>query len=162
MQRHSNGWRRYINGVCANCHGTLDQPGSLPTSLRFAEGKFKNGSDPLSMYHTLTHGFGLMAPQSWMVPFKNMMSSSTYAKPISRGTILRSTQKSTQVSGEASSWRHSRPERAKSNHGLIWTMGRVWLTFEVTGGEHNFAYKGVAVRLDPGSGVSREEHIGAL
>ncbi len=23
--------------VCANCHGTIDQPGSLPTSLRFAE-----------------------------------------------------------------------------------------------------------------------------
>jgi mono/diheme cytochrome c family protein len=27
--------------VCANCHGTQQQPGSLPTSLRFAEGKFK-------------------------------------------------------------------------------------------------------------------------
>ena len=54
--------------VCANCHGTKDQPGSLPTSLRFAEGKFKNGSDPLAMYHTLTRGFGLMAPQTWMVP----------------------------------------------------------------------------------------------
>ena len=54
--------------VCANCHGTKDKPGSLPTSLRFAEGKFRNGSDPLSMYRTLTHGFGLMAPQTWMVP----------------------------------------------------------------------------------------------
>ncbi len=46
--------------VCANCHGTREQPGSLPTSLRFAEGKFKNGSDPYRMYQTLTHGFGLM------------------------------------------------------------------------------------------------------
>ncbi|MCE9606135.1 MAG: c-type cytochrome [Planctomycetia bacterium] len=53
--------------VCANCHGTKDQLGSLPTSLRFAEGKFKNGSDPLTMYQTLTRGFGLMAPQTWMV-----------------------------------------------------------------------------------------------
>ena len=44
--------------VCANCHGTKDQPGSLPTSLRFAAGKFKNGGDPYSMYQTLTHGFG--------------------------------------------------------------------------------------------------------
>ena len=33
--------------VCINCHGTKDQPGSLPTSLRFASGTFKNGSDPL-------------------------------------------------------------------------------------------------------------------
>ncbi|HTN75306.1 MAG TPA: DUF6797 domain-containing protein, partial [Pirellulaceae bacterium] len=54
--------------VCANCHGTHDRPGSLPQSLRFAEGKFKNGSDPLAMYQTLTRGFGFMMPQHWMVP----------------------------------------------------------------------------------------------
>ena len=54
--------------VCANCHGTKEQAGSLPTSLRFADGKFKNGSDPFRMYQTLTHGFGMMAPQTWMVP----------------------------------------------------------------------------------------------
>ena len=36
------------NRVCINCHGTKDQPGSLPTSLRFASGTFKNGADPLS------------------------------------------------------------------------------------------------------------------
>jgi putative heme-binding domain-containing protein len=54
--------------VCANCHGTHDRPGSLPTSLRFATGKFKSGSDPYTMYQTLTRGFGMMVPQSWMVP----------------------------------------------------------------------------------------------
>ena len=54
--------------VCANCHGTHDMPGSLPMSLKFAEGKFKNGSDPFSMYQTLTRGFGFMVPQHWMVP----------------------------------------------------------------------------------------------
>ena len=54
--------------VCANCHGTKDQPGSLPTSPRFATHTFKNGSDPYSLYHTLTHGYDLMAPQTWMVP----------------------------------------------------------------------------------------------
>jgi putative heme-binding domain-containing protein len=54
--------------VCANCHGTLEAPGSLPTSLRFAEGKFRNGNDPFAMYQTLTRGFGLMAAQGWMVP----------------------------------------------------------------------------------------------
>ena len=56
------------NRVCVNCHGTKDAPGSLPTSLRFASGKFKNGSDPYSLYRTLTHGFGQMPPQTWMVP----------------------------------------------------------------------------------------------
>src|SRR5262249_6139346 len=54
--------------ICANCHGTREQPGSLPTSLRFAEGKFKNGCDPHAMYRTLTHGYGMMTPQTWMVP----------------------------------------------------------------------------------------------
>ncbi|MDB4338799.1 c-type cytochrome [Rubripirellula sp.] len=54
--------------VCQNCHGTIEQPGSLPTSLRFGEGKFKYGHDPFSMYQTLTHGGGMMLPQTWMVP----------------------------------------------------------------------------------------------
>ena len=54
--------------LCVNCHGTRDQPGSLPTSLRFASGRFKNGSDPYTMYQTLTRGFGMMQPQAWMVP----------------------------------------------------------------------------------------------
>jgi putative heme-binding domain-containing protein len=54
--------------VCANCHGTLEAPGSLPTALRFAEGKFKHGGDPYSMYRTLTAGAGLMVAQGWMVP----------------------------------------------------------------------------------------------
>ncbi|MGH9360687.1 MAG: c-type cytochrome, partial [Thermoanaerobaculia bacterium] len=54
--------------LCANCHGTKDRLGSLPTSPRFASAAFKNGSDPHSLYRTLTRGFGLMAAQSWMVP----------------------------------------------------------------------------------------------
>jgi putative heme-binding domain-containing protein len=54
--------------VCANCHGTLEQPGSLPTAPRFAEVKFKAGSDPYALYRTLTFGNGMMLPQAWMVP----------------------------------------------------------------------------------------------
>jgi len=54
--------------LCINCHGTKDEPGSLPTSLRFASDAFRNGSDPHGMYQTLTRGFGLMAAQIWMVP----------------------------------------------------------------------------------------------
>ena len=55
--------------VCANCHGTLDAPGSLPTAPRFAEAKqLKAGTDPHSLYRTLTTGTGQMVAQSWMVP----------------------------------------------------------------------------------------------
>ena len=48
--------------VCANCHGTKDQPGSLPTSPKFAAHTFKNGSDPHSLYRTLTHGYERHGP----------------------------------------------------------------------------------------------------
>ncbi len=43
--------------VCAKLPRYADRSSSLPTSLRFAEGKFKNGSDPYSMYRTMTYGF---------------------------------------------------------------------------------------------------------
>lgn len=49
--------------LCVVCHGTLEAPGSLPTALRFAEGPFKNGSDPRSMFETLVKGYGQMVPQ---------------------------------------------------------------------------------------------------
>ncbi|MEM8735985.1 MAG: DUF6797 domain-containing protein, partial [Planctomycetota bacterium] len=60
--------RAIYRRVCANCHGTKAEPGSLPTSPRFATAKLKQGSDPLTMYRTLTHGAGLMVAQRWMVP----------------------------------------------------------------------------------------------
>ncbi|MCX6863248.1 MAG: c-type cytochrome [Verrucomicrobia bacterium] len=52
------------DALCVACHGTRETPGSLPTALRFAEGVFKNGSDPDSLFHTLTHGYGQMVPQN--------------------------------------------------------------------------------------------------
>jgi mono/diheme cytochrome c family protein len=52
------------NRVCANCHGTKDQPGSLPSAPRFASATLKNGGDPYAMYRTLTDGFGQMAAQT--------------------------------------------------------------------------------------------------
>ena len=60
--------QKIYDRVCANCHGTHDREGSLPTAPRFATGKLKNGNDPYRMYQTLTHGFGLMVAQRWMVP----------------------------------------------------------------------------------------------
>ncbi len=60
---------KIYNRVCANCHGTQEREGSLPTSPRFASvKKLKNGHDPFRMYQTLTHGHGLMVAQRWMVP----------------------------------------------------------------------------------------------
>ena len=54
--------------VCQSCHGDLNVPGSIPNSLRFAEGVFQHGNDPHTMYQTLTRGWRLMVPQVQLVP----------------------------------------------------------------------------------------------
>ncbi len=53
---------------CFNCHGNNEQPGSLPNSNKFWKDNFKNGSDPYSMYRTVTQGFGQMPPHPHLVP----------------------------------------------------------------------------------------------
>ena len=147
--------------VCANCHGTREKLGSLPTSLRFAEGKFKNGSDPLSMYRTLTFGFGLMTPQSWMVPSQKYdvihYIRETYLKqhnptqfvPLDEAYLARLPKGDTRG-----------PEPSTIEPWSAMDYGpSLTHTYEVPGWAHNFAYKGVAVRLDEGGGgVSRGRH----
>ena len=54
--------------VCFNCHGNAEQKGSNPRSNQFWKDKFRHGSDPYSMYETLTRGFGLMPPQVRLTP----------------------------------------------------------------------------------------------
>lgn len=147
--------------VCANCHGTLDRPGSLPTSLKFAEGKFKNGSDPLSMYRTLTSGFGLMAPQTWMVPSQKYdvihYIRETYIKPHNPTQFVATTADYLQGLPIGTS-RGPEPSNivpwSAMDYGPSLTH-----TIEVPGGPENLAYKGIALRLDPGpGGVSRGQH----
>ncbi len=54
--------------ACHSCHGDINLPGSIPNSLRFGEGEFEHGSDPYTMYQTLTRGWRLMVPQMQLVP----------------------------------------------------------------------------------------------
>jgi len=144
--------------VCANCHGTKDQPGSLPTAPRFAAATLKNGGDPYSMYRTITDGFGQMAPQTWMVPrqkydvvhyireaFLKSGAPGRYAV-VDRAFLDRLPKGNTQ--GPAPSaiepW-------AAMDYGPY-----LMATYEVGDDGSNFAYKGIAVRLDAGQGgVSR-------
>lgn len=147
--------------VCANCHGTKDKPGSLPTSLRFAGGKFKNGSDPLSMYRTLTHGFGLMAPQTWMVPSQKYdvihYVRETYLKPHNPSQFVAVTPA---LLAKLPKGDTRGPEPSTIEEWSAMDYGpSLAHTYEVPGLEHNLTYKGVAVRLDPGAGgVSRGRH----
>lgn len=140
--------------VCANCHGTKDAPGSLPNSLRFAEGKFKNGGDPLAMYRTLTYGFGMMTPQTWMAPSQKYdvihYVREAYLKPHnpSQWTAVDAKYLAGLPSGDTKGPAPSTilPWSAM-DYGTSLTH-----TFEVPGGKRNIAYKGTAVRLDPGPG----------
>lgn len=54
--------------LCTNCHGSDGVTPPLPTARAFGEGELKFGSDPYSMFLTLTDGNGLMGPQTWMTP----------------------------------------------------------------------------------------------
>jgi len=146
--------------VCGNCHGTKDQLGSLPTSLKFASDKFKNGSDPYSMYQTLTRGYGMMAPQTWMVPRQKYdvihYIREAYLKP----------HNPTQFAKADDTYFAKLPAGKKNEFGPPAVNVEPWVTmdygpslmntYEVGGPGPNIAYKGIAVRLDAGpGGVSR-------
>ena len=144
--------------VCANCHGTKDQPGSLPTAPRFASATLKNGSDPYTLYRTITDGFGQMAPQTWMVPrqkydviyyireaYLKMGHSDRYAA-VDRAYLDRLPKGTTRG-----------PAPSLIEPWVAMDYGpSLMATYEVGDDGSNFAYKGIAVRLDPGQGgVSR-------
>jgi putative heme-binding domain-containing protein len=148
------------NRVCANCHGTKDRPGSLPTSPRFAAHAFKNGSDPYSLYQTLTRGYNQMAPQTWMVPRQKYdvihYLRETYLRPHNPTQYVR-------VDG---AYLARLPAGKRGEFGPAPASVEPWMamdygpsltgTYEVGGPGPNIAYKGIAVRLDAGpGGVSR-------
>ncbi len=54
--------------ACYSCHGDLEQPGSIPNSRQFWKEPFKNGADPYALYRTLTRGHGRMPPQVHLTP----------------------------------------------------------------------------------------------
>ncbi len=142
------------NRLCINCHGTHDRPGSLPTSRKFAVDVMKNGAQPFAMYQTLTRGFGLMVPQAWMVPqqkydvihyireayFKRDNPSQYFAIT---EDYLASLPEGDTRGPEPSNivpW-----EQNNYGHQMI-------ATYEIGEDAANFAYKGIAQRLDPGQG----------
>jgi putative heme-binding domain-containing protein len=146
--------------VCANCHGTREQVGSMPTSLRFAEGKFKNGSDPFHMYQTLTHGFGMMTPQTWMVPEQKYdvihYIREAYLKPHNPGQYTK-VDADYLVGLPKGTNRGPKPSNIEPWVSMNYGPS-LMATLEV-GDKGNFAYKGIAVRLDNGpGGVSRGRH----
>ncbi len=150
--------------VCANCHGTLAAPGSLPTALRFAEGKSKFGSDPHAMYRTLTLGAGQMVAQGWMVP-----SQKYDVIHYVRETFLKD-KNSTQYAAITPEYLAALP--AGSSRGPEPSLIEPWRihdygpflsgSIEVGSDGNNVARKGLAVRLDPGAGGVGRGHVWIL
>jgi len=142
------------NRLCVNCHGTHEEPGSLPTSLRFATDKFRNGSGPHAMYKTLTNGFGLMVPQTWMVP-KQKYDVVHYI----REAYLKEDNASQYVDADETYLAKlpegdtRGPEPVKYEPWVAMDYGpNLTASYEIGTNASNFAYKGMAIRLDPGAG----------
>jgi putative heme-binding domain-containing protein len=144
--------------VCANCHGTKDAPGSMPNSLRFASDSFKNGSDPYSLYQTLTQGYGMMAPQTWMVPRQKYdvihYLREEFLKPHNAKQFVPADERYLANLPRGQTFG---PEPTNLEPWITMDYGPSLMnTYEVPGSVLNIAYKGIAVRLDSGpGGVSR-------
>jgi len=140
--------------VCVNCHGTKDRPGSLPDSLRFASGRFKNGSDPYRIYRTLTHGYGRMMPQGWMVPRQKYdvihYLREAYLKPDNPSEFASVDRAYLDRLPKGTS-RGPEPSAIEPWSAMDYGPS-LSATIEVGRGLSNVAYKGVAIRLDAGPG----------
>lgn len=60
--------KKIFQGYCFGCHGRDGNQPSLPTARAFGKDKMKFGSDPYSMFQTLSSGNGLMAPMRHLTP----------------------------------------------------------------------------------------------
>ncbi len=152
--------RALYTRVCANCHGTPERAGSLPNSPRFwAVDKLKNGSDPLSLYNTLTRGTGQMAAQSWMVPSQKYdvihYLRQAFFEP-SNPALFTKVDDAYLASLPRGVQRGPEPNRVEPwvamDYGPAFAA-----SIEVGDDASNIAYKGLAIRLDRSSpgGVSR-------
>jgi putative heme-binding domain-containing protein len=144
--------------VCANCHGTEDRPGSLPNAPWFASAALKNGSDPYSLYRTITVGFGQMAPQSWMVPRQKYdvihYIRETFFKPHNPRQYVAINRAYLDGLPEGTT---RGPAPSEIEPWVAMDYGSCLLATIESGDDlSNVAYKGIAVRLDAGQGgVSR-------
>ncbi len=150
--------------VCANCHGSKEQTGSMPTSMKFASGVFKNGADPYRLYRTITHGFNQMPAQTWMVPRQKYdvvhYLRETYLRPSnpSQYTKVDAAYLATLPKGTDRG-----PEPSDIQPWLAMDYGPSLMgSIEVGRGGRNIAAKGIAVRLDPGVGGVARGHDWAM
>ena len=163
------------NNNCITCHGNQDFEGSIPMSRKFWSEPFKAGLDPFSMYQTLTKGYGSMPAQMTLTPqqkydvivyirenFIKKSNADQYFK-VTPGYLAK-LPKGTSKGPEAKPY-HPWSDMDYGN----FFINTYELADEKTGikryhsprpapfkdedyRKNNFAYKGIAIRLDEGPG----------
>ena len=145
--------------LCMPCHGTPQQPGSLPASRAFWKEPFKNGDDPWSIYKTIGHGLGQMPAWPWLSgelrydvidyireafvrpnnPTNYFLITEAYLDALPKGSGRPAPKSAKLIDFEKG------PRYLRMDFGPVLN----W-TYEVE--SNNIADKGIAVRLDPGAG----------
>ena len=160
---------------CLSCHGTPLEPGTIPSARKFWAEPFKMGHDSYALYQTITKGLGSMPPQMHLTPVEkydviHYIQQNFIAKNPSV-TLAKWDEKyvNSLPKGESKGplpkvykpW-------AEMDYGnfLINTYELVGLGAaprprsggsvsplpDENFGNANFAYKGIAIRVDPGKG----------
>lgn len=146
------------NSICITCHGNLTQAGSLPTSRPFWKEPFKNGSDPLSLYQTLSLGLGQMPAWTFLTPEQRYDAiqyiRETFVKPHNPDAYFKVTQEYLEALPKGSGRGVKTAEMIEFEKGpkyLRMDFGpALFWTIQVE--SNNIAYKGIAIRLDDGPG----------
>lgn len=163
------------NNTCFNCHGNLEQEGSMPNAFKFWKDEFKVGKDPYSIYQTLTRGYGSMPPQVNLTPVEKydiinylretflkeanpnqyFAVDSAYLASLPDGTTTGPAPKEFKPWAEMDYGNFlintyevvglGAPPRERSTGPIQPLKDENYIN-------SNFAYKGIAVRLDPGKG----------
>ncbi len=166
---------RIYSSICINCHGNQDVEGSIPLSTKFWEQELKAGNDPYSMYRTITLGSGSMPPQPVLTPQEKydviVYIRQKFIQENKNVELIASTPGYlTNLPTGTSRGPETKPYHpwADMDYGNFF-INTYELVDEETGLEryhspgpspypdedylkNNFAYKGIAVRLDEGKG----------
>ncbi len=156
--------KKLYDSLCITCHGTPQTEGSLPTALKFHSGEFKNGSDPWSMFQTLDKGFGQMIPQ----PQYSIKDKYALIHYVRESLVKKNNPKQyfevdeeylALLPPKLSSFKETVVELPASGSKPYQKMDfgtALFWTYQVNKGrspaDWNIAQKGIAVRLDKGSG----------
>ncbi|MEO5997617.1 MAG: DUF6797 domain-containing protein [Chitinophagaceae bacterium] len=166
---------KIFNANCLSCHGNLKAEGSIPSSLKFWKQPFKAGKDPWSMYQTITKGYASMPPQVNLTPQEKynviLYIREKFVRPHNKEQYLKAgTDYLAQLPKGTTTGPAVKPYQpwADMDYGRFF-INTYELADSATGPprfhsprpvpykdedyrKNNFAYKGIAIRLDKGSG----------